>query len=343
MMLDVARHFFTVADVKQLIDLLALYKMNRLHLHLSDDQGWRLMINSWPRLATYGGQSEVGGGPGGYYSQEEYAEIVAYAAERFIMVVPEIDMPSHTNAALASYAELNCDGIAPPLYVGTNVGFSTLCVDKEITYTFVDDVVAELAALTPGPYIHIGGDEAHSTAPADYIRFVERVRAIVEAHGKQVMGWEEIAQTDLAPGTVVQYWFTGLAARGVEHGARVVMSPATLAYMDMKYDSSTGLGLDWAATINEQQAYAWEPAALLPGIGEEHILGVEAPLWTETLRTLDDLEYMIFPRLPGYAEIGWSPPTGRDWQEYRLRLASHGPRLQALGVDFYRSALVPWE
>jgi len=152
-MLDVARHFFGVADVKRYIDLMAAYKLNRLHLHLSDDQGWRIWIISWPKLAEYGGSTQVGGGKGGYYTQAEYADIVAYAQQRFIMIIPEIDLPGHTNAALASYAELNCDDVAPPLYTGTEVGFSTLCADKEITYRFVDDVVRGLAALPPGPYI----------------------------------------------------------------------------------------------------------------------------------------------------------------------------------------------
>ena len=206
MMLDVARHFFAVEDVKRLIDLMALYKLNRLHLHLADDQGWRLMIESWPKLAEYGGSTAVDGGAGGYYTQAEYRDLVAYARSRYIDIVPEIDTPGHTNAALASYPELNCDGVAPALYTGTEVGFSSLCVDKEITYRFLDDVIRELAALTPGPYIHVGGDEARSTSDEDYRRFMQRVQQIVQAHGKQMLGWAEIAQIDLSPGTVAQHW-----------------------------------------------------------------------------------------------------------------------------------------
>ena len=140
-MLDVARHFFSVKDVTRYIDLLAYYKINRLHLHLADDQGWRIQINSWPNLAMVGGSLEVGGGPGGYYSQADYASIVDYAKQRYITIIPEIDMPGHTTAALASYPELNCNGVAPELYTGTNVGFSTLCVTKDITYTFLKDVI----------------------------------------------------------------------------------------------------------------------------------------------------------------------------------------------------------
>src|SRR5687767_2076724 len=149
-MLDVARHFFSVEDVKRYIDLIAAYKLNTIHLHLSDDQGWRIEIKSWPNLATHGGSTQVGGGKGGYYTQEQYKDLVQYAAERYITIIPEIDMPGHTNAALASYPELNCNGKAPELYTGIKVGFSTLCVDKEITYKFVDDVIRELAEITPG-------------------------------------------------------------------------------------------------------------------------------------------------------------------------------------------------
>ncbi len=150
-MLDVARHFLGAEDVKHFMDLMAYYKFNVLHLHLTDDQGWRIEIKSWPKLTEIGGSTEVGGGEGGFFTQEQYTDLVNYAAERFITIIPEIDMPGHTNAALASYAELNCDGKATELYTGTEVGFSTLCTDKEITYEFIDDVIGELASLTPGP------------------------------------------------------------------------------------------------------------------------------------------------------------------------------------------------
>jgi hexosaminidase len=336
MMLDVARHFFSVDDVKHVVDLLALYKLNRLHLHLTDDQGWRLMIESWPRLAEHGGSTAVDGDSGGFYTQAEYAELVAYARSRFIDIVPEIDLPGHTNAALASYPELNCDGQAPDLYTGIKVGFSSLCIDQEITYRFLDDVMRELAALTPGQFIHIGGDEAHSTPAADYRRFIERVQQIVQSHGKQVAGWAEIAQVDLLPGAVAQYWQGDHGSRAAAQGAQVIMSPASYAYLDMKYDDSTQLGLNWAGNVSVEQAYDWDPATVQPGIPEDAILGVEAPLWTETVRTVADLEYLVFPRLLGHAEIGWSPAEGRSWAEYRQRLAGHAARLDALGVNFYR-------
>ena len=342
-MLDVARHFFTVPDVKRFIDLMAYYKLNHLHLHLSDDQGWRIMIKSWPNLAIIGGSSAVGGGSGGYYTQEDYADIIAYAQDRYIMVVPEIDMPGHTNAALASYAELNCDEVAPALYTGIEVGFSSLCIEKEVTYKFIDDVIMELAALTPGPYIHIGGDEALATQITAYKTFMERVQAIVQAHHKQMIGWEEIAQINLLNSSIAQHWFSNQACNAAGQGARIIMSPASKTYMDMKYDPSTVLGLSWAGCIGIQDAYSWDPALQLEGVVEEAILGVEATLWTETIQTIQDIEFMVFPRLLGYAEIGWSPATSRDWQEYRTRLGAHGPRLTRLRVNFYRSPEVDWE
>jgi hexosaminidase len=342
-MLDPARHFLTVDEVKRYLDLLALYKINTLHLHLADDQGWRIEIDSWPRLATYGGSSEVGGGPGGYYTEQEYAEIVSYAAERYITVVPEIDMPGHTNAALASYAELNCDGNAPPLYTGTQVGFSSLCIDKEITYEFVDDVVRELAAMTPGPYIHIGGDEAHVTPHDDYVRFINRVEDIVASHGKRMIGWEEVAGADVSPDSIAQHWWTGAeAVQAAEKGMGVVMSPATKVYIDMKYNEDTELGLTWAGYSSVRDSYEWDPGSHVEGLPTSAVLGVEAPLWGETVENIEHVEFMAFPRMAGVAERGWSGADGRSWDEYRRRLAGHGERWEVMGVDFYRSPQVPW-
>lgn len=343
-MLDVARHFFNVEEVKQYIDFLAMYKLNVLHLHLTDDQGWRIEIKSWPKLTEIGGQTEVGGGKGGFYTQEQYKELVKYAADRQIIIVPEIDMPGHTNAALASYAELNCDGKARELYTGTKVGFSTLCTNKEITYQFIDDVMRELAALTPGPYIHIGGDESHVTTHDDYVYFVNKVQDIVKKHGKKIIGWDEIANANLIDDVTVQFWADKEnTIKGVEKGAQVLMSPAARAYLDMQYDSTTHLGLHWAGYIEVDHGYEWEPTTLVEGVTKENILGIEAPLWSETVTTIDEVEYMVFPRLPGYAEIGWTAPEERDWEEYKIRLAKHGLRFEALGIDYYKSALVPWE
>jgi len=261
-MLDVARHFFSVEDVKRFIDFLATYKMNVLHLHLSDDQGWRIEIKSWPKLTEIGGSTEVGGGEGGFYTQEQYTEIVKYAQERNIMIIPEIDMPGHTNAALASYPELNCNGKATELYTGIEVGFSTLCTNKEITYQFVDDVVREISAITPGPYFHIGGDESHVTAHDDYVYFINRVQDIVLKHGKKVIGWDEIANATLVEDAVVQFWAdVKNITMGVEKGVKVIMSPAKKIYLDMQYDSTTHLGLHWAGYIEVYTAYIWDHAS----------------------------------------------------------------------------------
>ena len=197
-MLDVARHFLSVAEVKRFVDLMVIYKLNRLHLHLADDQGWRVEIRAWPKLTAHGGSTEVGGGAGGYYTQAEYADLVDYASKRFVTVVPEIDMPGHTNAALASYAELNCDGKARELYTGIEVGFSALCVDHERTYAFISDVVREIAAITPGPWFHIGGDEVKTLTPRQYGGFIERVQTIVQSHGKHMIGWDEVSASRLS-------------------------------------------------------------------------------------------------------------------------------------------------
>ena len=350
-MLDVSRHFFSVEEVKRYIDRISLYKINKLHLHLSDDQGWRIAIDSWPRLATYGGSTEVGGGPGGYYTKDDYREIVRYAASRYLEVVPEIDMPGHTNAALASYAGLNCDGVAPPLYTGTQVGFSSLCVGKEITYDFVEDVVREIAALTPGRYLHIGGDEAHSTPHEEYVAFMERVQPVVARYGKTVVGWHQLTGATPAKGAIAQYWGldgTGAGekaqvAEAARNGTGLILSPADRAYMDMKYDANTPLGLSWAGYVEVRRSYDWNPGAYLEGVPESAVRGVEAPLWTETLDEVGELEFMAFPRLPGIAELGWSPAETHDWESYRSRLAAQGPRWEALGVNFYRSPQVAWQ
>ncbi|MCU0509089.1 MAG: beta-N-acetylhexosaminidase [Anaerolineae bacterium] len=346
-MLDVSRHFFGVEDVKRYIDHLAYYKVNRFHLHLSDDQGWRIEIKAWPKLTEIGGSTQVGGGPGGFFTQEQYAEIVRYAQSRYIVVVPEIDMPGHTMAALASYPELSREGIMPSLYTGTDVGMSSLNTRSNFTYQFIEDVIREIAELTPGPFIHIGGDEAYKTSEADYVAFIERVQGIIERHGKIMVGWEEIAKARLLPQTVVQFWrghpsSMALARRAVEQGARIIMSPASRAYLDMKYDRTTPLGHTWAGFVEVQTAYEWDPVGMNMELVEDNIIGVEAPLWSETARTLDDAEYLAFPRLAGINEIGWSCAAGRTWEEYRGRLAAHGPRFAMMGIDFYRSPQVIW-
>lgn len=343
-MLDVARHFFKVEEVKRFIDLIAHYKVNHLHLHLTDDQGWRIEIKSRPRLTEVGGRTQVGGGlpNGGYFTQEDYKEIVDYASSRYVMIVPEIDTPGHTNAALASYAELNSSEMATELYEGTEVGFSTLWINNHITYQFLDDVIAELAALTPGPYIHIGGDEARSTPKDEYKSFIKRIQEIVTAHGKRTIGWSEIGEAEILPGTIAQHWDGRAALEAKKQGAKIIFSPANKVYLDMKYDESTPLGLNWAGLVSVKTSYDWEPTSYFDELGESDILGIEAPLWTETVLTMKDIEYLVFPRLPGIAELAWSP-KGQTWEDFRQRLAAHGKRMEAMGINFYRSPEIDWQ
>lgn len=335
-MLDVSRNFFNAEDVKKYIDMLAVFKLNILHLHLSDDQGWRIEIKSWPNLALHGGSTKVGGGKGGFYTQEEYKEIVKYAQERYITIIPEIDMPGHTNAALASYPELNGNGEAPELYTGIKVGFSTMDTNKKITYQFIGDVVRELCEITPGPYIHIGGDESHVTSKEDYIPFINKVQDIVLANGKQVIGWDEIAHADLKHNTIVQFWARPEnAQKGIEKKAKVILSPANKTYLDMKYDSITKLGLNWAGYVDVESAYSWNPSTFIPGISKNDILGIESPLWTETITNMEELEYMVFPRIIGHAEIGWTSDSLRDWDDYNVRLKKYSDRLKIMGINYY--------
>ncbi|MFJ9075481.1 beta-N-acetylhexosaminidase [Streptomyces sp. NPDC102278] len=349
-MIDIARHFFTVEQVRRYVDQLAQYKVNTLHLHLTDDQGWRLASDTWPRLAEHGGAGEVGGGPGGHWTKDEYRGLVAYAARRYVDVVPEIDMPGHVNAAQAAYAELNCDGKARERYTGTKVGFSSLCVGSERTYEFIDEVLGELAEMTPGRYLHIGGDEAHSTPAADYAAFMDRAQAVVGTYGKTVVAWHQLASARPAAGAVLQYWGhdrtsaaekAGVAA-AAKAGHPVILSPADRLYLDMKYDKTTKPGLAWAGYVPTRRAYSWDPGTYLPGVPESAVLGVEAPLWTETIATRQDWEYMAFPRVLGLAELGWSPAAALDWDRYRERLAAQGPRLEAQGIAYFRAPDVPW-
>ena len=343
-MLDVARHFFTVEEVKKYIDLLAYYKYNAFHMHLTDDQGWRLEIKSWPKLTEIGAQTEVGGGPGGFYTQEEFKELVAFAAERHMQLIPEVDMPGHTNAASFAYPILDGTGKKVKNYTGTRVGFSTFDARKDTIYAFIDDVVREIAAISPSPYFHIGGDESHATKKADYIYFVEKVEEIVQRHGKRMVGWNEIAQANISSSTVAQLWnepHNALIA--AENGSKIIISPATKIYLDMQYDSLSKHGLHWAAYIPVDDAYNWDPETFVKGLPRESILGIEAPLWSETISNSAELEYLAFPRAIGYAELGWTPSEQRNWEDYKKRLVRQQPFLDSNNVNFYRSERIEWE
>ncbi len=342
-MLDVARHFFTVDEVKQYVDILALYKFNVLHLHLSDDQGWRIEIKSRPQLTSSGSSMQVGGGAGGFYTQADYAEIVRYAADRFITIVPEIDMPGHTNAMLIPFPELSCGRQTPAPYTSIRVGFSALCPDKEDTYRLVDDVVREIAAITPGPYFHIGGDEVETLTREQYALFVERAQDIVVKYGKRMVGWEEIWKARLKPTTITQQWHTDSARNALQYGSKLILSPGPKMYLDMKYNPETELGLRWAGLIEVRTAYEWDPATHVVGVTEQDIIGVEAPLWAETIRNITAAEYLAMPRLPAVAEVGWTPQAMRRWDSFRGRLAAQAPRWRLMGVNYYASPQIPWQ
>jgi hexosaminidase len=327
-MLDPARHFLAVKEVEQYIDLMALYKLNVLHLHLSDDQGWRIQINSRPKLTAVGSLSQVGGGAGGFYTQQDYQHIIQYAQARYITIVPEIEMPGHSSAATKAYPEVACS--------------STFCVDKEDTYVLLDDVVREISALTPGTYIHIGGDEVEGLTPEQYARFVERAQTIVNKYGKLMIGWEEIAKAHIKPSTIVQQWKSDSVTAALQYGSKIILSPSDKAYLDMKYTATTELGLTWAALIEVNTAYNWDPALYMPGVTEQNVVGIEAPIWGETVRNMTAVEFQAMPRLAALAEVAWTPQVSRDWQGFRSRLAAQAPRWNYLGVNYYRSPLIPW-
>ena len=343
-MLDVARHFFSVEELKKQIDILAYYKINILHLHLTDDQGWRIEIKSWPKLTEVGGLSEVDGGEGGFYTQEEYKELVAYAAERFITIIPEVDMPGHTNTASLSYPELNGNGKKLKQYTGTRVGFSTFDANKEVVYQFIDDVVREITAITPGPYFHIGGDESHVTKKKDYIHFVAKVEKIVQKHGKIMIGWDEITQSSIDSTTIAQHWSEEKnAIKAVKNGLKVILSPAKRAYLDMQYDKKSKYGLHWAAYIPVDTAYQWIPEMHIEGVPKESILGIEAPLWSETISNNEELEYLAYPRLIGYAELGWTSKENLDWEHYKKRLKAQQYFLESKDIKYYPTKLIDWK
>lgn len=332
-MIDVSRHFFSVDEIKRQIDNASQYKINKIHLHLSDDQGWRLEIKKWPDLTKIGGSTAVDGDNGGYYTQEEFKDIVKYANERYIEIIPEFDMPSHTNAALASYGFLNEDGERKDLYTGIEVGFSSFMTRDEETYKFIEDVIKEVSEISPSKYIHIGGDEAYATKKEDYDYFVGRVSKIVEKYNKTPIGWDPIdTSKEINSNVVLQNWKdSNEAAR--EKSMQMIISISGKAYLDMKYNRSTPYGLSWAGYISIEDAYKWDPTDYAP---KELILGIESPLWTENIRNGEEMDYMIYPRLLGYAEIGWTPKESRNWEEYKIRLKNQGKRMETQGINYFK-------
>ncbi len=362
MHLDVARHFFPTVFIKRYIDLLALHKMNRFHWHLTDDQGWRIEIKGYPRLTEVGAwrKGEGGADYGGFYTQDEVREIVEYARQRFITVVPEIEMPGHAQAALAAYPELSCTG--GPFEVWTEWGISreVFCAGNDGTFAVLEDVLSEVIDLFPGKYVHIGGDECpkyrwgacekcQARIEAEGLKdegelqsyFVKRISRFLAAQGRRLVGWDEVLEGGLAPDATVMSWrgiWGGITAARAEHD--VVMSPFTHCYFDYKHadlpDEPGRLGV-----ISLETVYSYDPTPAELALEEaSHILGAQGNVWTEGMATERQVEQLAFPRMCALAEVVWSPPTLRDWPDFEGRLRAHGDRLEKLDVNFYRDPKV---
>lgn len=365
-MLDVGRHFFPVSFLKKYIDILALYKINTFHWHLTEDQGWRIEIRRYPRLTQTGawrketvrGRTKQYDGQsyGGYYTQKEIKEVVAYAKDRFITVVPEIEMPGHALAALASYPELGCTG--GPYEVGTHWGVydDVYCAGKEETFTFLENVLMEVMALFPGEYIHIGGDECRKTrwksCPYDQARMkkeglkseeelqsylIRRIEKFLNARGRKLIGWNEILEGGLSPNATVMSW---QGTKGGTHAAKehhdVIMSPLQSMYFNLYQTKDTANEpLAYPLFLTLKEVYQYEPVPQELKMDEaKYILGVQSNLWTEYIPTGDIAEYMLLPRLQAEAETAWSSKANKDFDDFKRRLESDYERLKKQGVHF---------
>ncbi len=375
MHLDVCRHMMPVAFVKKYIDLLSLYKMNRFHWHLTDDQGWRIEIKKYPRLqevAAWRDQTLVGhynedpdryDGKryGGYYTQEQIKEVVAYARERGVMVIPEIEMPGHSLAAIAAYPSLACQ--PGPFKVGETWGvFDDVYCPREETFRFLEGVLDEVTALFPGPYIHVGGDECpkkrwqacpHCQALmareglTDEMQlqsyFIRRIESYVEEKGKRIIGWDEILEGGLAPHATVMSW-NGIQG-GVEAakaGHDVIMTPTSHCYFDYYQAAPLYEPLAIGGLIPLYQVYSFQPVPEgLARVEAKHILGGQGNLWTEYITTPEQAEYMAYPRAIAMAEVLWTPKEKRNWNGFMERLIVNFKLLDALDVHYSRSILNP--
>ena len=368
LMLDVSRHFFTKDEVKRLLDEMAWHKLNVFHWHLADDQGWRIEIKKYPRLTEVGawrkaigfgldGAASTTYGPdgryGGFYTQEDIREVVAYAQARHIDIVPEIEMPGHASAALMAYPQFSCTGGPFTTDLPGGVFNGVYCAGNEDTFAFIEDVLTEVCALFPGPYIHIGGDEVlvdnWKNCPKCQARmrqegltkeselegyFIRRVEKIVNAHHRRLVGWSEIRQGGLAANATVMDWVGG-AVEAATAGHDVVMSPLADCYFDHYQSLQTNkepraIG----GYLPLQQVYAFEPMPTnLPAPYQEHILGAQANVWTEYMPNFKQVEYMVFPRLCALAEVDWSPKASRQWDDFARRVNVDCLRLDQLGVN----------
>ena len=370
-MLDIARHFQSVEVVERLIERAADLKFNALHLHLTDDQAWRLALETHPELARHGSATSIGGDAGGFYSADDVRRIVTHAARHHMVVVPEIDLPGHTHAVGLSHPELVADPVLAPSvvevverfggglpragapYTGLAVGFSSFDAHAPRLEEFLHEVFAEVASLFPGPYLHLGGDEALGTSNEDYRSIVDMAVRAVAATGRTAIAWHEAGAADLPREAVFQYWgflsptdeHAELVARAASRGGSFILSPADAVYLDMKYDEETAAGLTWAnGPTSVERSYSWDPSDVI-AVPEERILGVETAVWTETIADEATLEHMVFPRIASAAEAAWSRPLGspeRSWERFRDRLAGLGALWDAEGIRFFRSPEIPW-
>jgi hexosaminidase len=368
-MLDVSRHFFTKTEVEKVMDLMALYKLNTFHWHLVDDQGWRIQIKKYPKLTSVGAwRDAVGfglesnsttaydahGRYGGFYTQKEIREVVAYAAARHITVVPEIEMPGHSSAALTAYPQFACPNVKISMPDKGGVFTGVYCVGNDATLSFIENLLAEVTPLFPGKYIHIGGDEVDKTDWENcelcqarikneglknekelQAYFIRRIEKMVNAEGKNLIGWSEIREGGLSPSAALMDWIGG-GAESAASGHDVVMTPTKYCYFD-HYQSTNHAAEPKAigGFLPLKTVYAFDPlpAKLAPEF-RAHVLGGQANLWTEYIPNLRQVEYMMFPRLGALAEADWSLNENRDWENFRTRTAQNEKRLAELGVNY---------
>jgi hexosaminidase len=367
MHLDVARHMFPVAFVKRYIDLLAMYKMNTFHWHLTEDQGWRIEIKKYPKLTEISAFRKetqvkkqrrpfVGDGKryGGFYTQDEVREVVAYAAERYVTVIPEIEMPGHSTAVLAAYPELGCT--EGPFEVAMTWGvFEDIYCPSEETFQFLENVLTEVMELFPSRYIHIGGDEAPKTAwekselaqaviEREGLKdehelqsyFIRRIEAFLLKNGRRLVGWDEILEGGLAPEATVMSWRGmegGIAA--AREGHDVIMTPTSHVYFDYYQAEKSKEPLAIGGLTPLEKVYDFEPVpAELTAEEGKHVLGAQGNVWTEYMKTTEYVEYMVFPRLLALAEVVWSPRQERNWMDFKRRLPEQLERLGQLGVNY---------
>ncbi|KKB50433.1 family 20 glycosylhydrolase [Parabacteroides gordonii] len=366
-MLDPCRHFIPVENVKKQIDVLSLFKINRMHWHLTDDQGWRIEIKKYPKLTEVGAKRIEGEGTeyGGFYTQEEIKEVVKYAADRFVTVIPELELPGHEMAAIAGYPELSCKGEQSTPRIIWGVEDIVMCAGKEETFKFLEDVIDEIAPLFPSEYFHIGGDECpkiswkqcplcqkrikeeglkgdkqHSAEERLQSYFVQRMEKYLSGkYGKKIIGWDEILEGGLAPSATVMSWrgeAGGIAAANMDHD--VIMTPGSGGmYLDQYQGDSKiePVTIGGYATIEKVYSYNPIPDTLVATGKAQHILGVQCNNWSEYMYNTDLMEYRMYPRALAVAEIGWSPLTRKDYKDFERRLDNALVRLDAHNINYY--------